>query len=237
MNNDYNFSTYDLDDEPDFATALSTCCGTKTSYSGKSHNPKSPETVAEMRFSELYRLGDVLNDVTFLKVREIASFKNDTITNEITRRSVSEHPVLNKYFSLKIDYSHKYVFKVDRVYNLWDNYDHHWLISEDSDDPYSVKKNYVTDYDIKFLLEISGYFVNDGKMVMYCTSPKHDYQFGTTSLFGASEKRIIYIPYKLTNLLSCEEWWEDKDAKPEISEITEDDFNNIKRTYKFITGI
>ena len=52
-----------------------------------------------------------------------------------------------------------------------------------------------------------------------------------------SHKTYIFRPYKLTNLLSHEEWWEDKDAKVEIKEITEADFNNIKQTFKFINNI
>lgn len=227
----------DLDwDYEDLMGSLATStCGIKESHSGKNYHPEFPERVSEMKYSELYQLSNILNIPSFFKVQEINEFKTDLIINEAVKRKVKEHFLLGKYFSLKIDYSKKYIFKIENMYNFWEKYDHHWIISEDDkDDTTFCKKNYVTDYDIKFLLDIDGYFVNDGKIITYSTHPKNDYQFGTTTLFGASDDKVIFKPFKLKNLLSNEEWWEDDDATIEISNIAEEDFYNIKRTYDFI---
>ena len=232
-----NFDDY-LGDDFDLITA-SSCTATPESYSGKSYIPKPPTAISEMKFSELQKFDEALNDLLFGNVKEIYDFRKKTVVEETERRRLKEHPLIGKYFSMKIDYSHKYVFRVVNIYNLWDAYDHHWLICEDqkATDVYQ-KKNFITDYDIKYLLEISGYFINDSRIVHYATIASHDFQFGTTSLFGASDKfQIVYHPYKLTNLLSHDEWWEDKDAKVEIKEITEADFNNIEQTFKFINNI
>lgn len=226
---DYNpYDEYDID------CATACCCGVRTAHTGKAHCPKQPESIRDMKFSELVRLDDVLSELPFHKVIEIKEFRENIYWNEIDRRLAKDHPLTGRYYSLNIDSSRKYIFEIANVLNFWDNYDHHWLIHENTEDEYSCKKNYVVDYDIKYLTQIVGYFINGSNIIEFNTNAKYDYQLSTTSLLGANDENVLYVPYKLTNMLSHEEWWEDKDTKVEIKQITQDDFENIKKTLQFI---
>ena len=227
------YDDYSIDD--DMITAVS-ACGIRTAYDwdGKRHYPKQPEKISEMKFSELVKLNGLFDDISFSKVAEIKEFRDNTYKNEMTRRLVGNHPLAGRYYLLKVNHSHKYIFKVSNVFSFWDSYDHHWLMTLKDGDEYNIKQNYIVDYDIKYLLEINGYFINDGRIVDFSTNTRKDYQFDTMSLFGASDENIMYVPCTLANMLSHTEIQPDTDAETDITQITEEDFGNIRKTLQFI---